>query len=145
MTLTNIEILLVDVIQWTRQRSDIRAALLIGSYARGSARSDSDVDILVLTEQPSAYRDTTAWANDFNWSVWRAPMAHWRDADYGPVWSRHFVLQDGSDIEFGFGHPNWAQTEPVDEGTRDVVRNGARIMYDPDGLLKQLLDVCQTT
>lgn len=142
MAFTKIETLLADVIGWAEQRADVRGVLLVGSYARGSARPDSDVDLVVLTEQPSAYRDTTAWAATFDWSAWRAPVSSSKDADYGQVWSRHFVLQDGSDIEFGFASLSWARTDPLDAGTRGVVRDGARIAYDPDGVLQTLVDAC---
>ncbi len=35
--------------QWARTQPDIRALLLVGSWARDAARPDSDVDLVVLT------------------------------------------------------------------------------------------------
>jgi Nucleotidyltransferase domain len=37
---------------WARRRPDIRGLALVGSWARGSARTDSDVDLVVLTTDP---------------------------------------------------------------------------------------------
>jgi hypothetical protein len=39
--------------------------------------------------------------------------------------------------------PRWASTEPVDAGTRKVVTDGMRILYDPDGRLSALAVACQ--
>jgi hypothetical protein len=36
----------------------------------------------------------------------------------------------------------WAGTGPVDPGTRRVISDGIRILYDPEGMLGSLLMVC---
>ena len=38
-----------DVRAWATQRDDVRAVVLVGSYARHSERMGSDVDLTVLT------------------------------------------------------------------------------------------------
>ena len=43
----------------------------------------------------------------------------------------------------GIASPSWASTDPVDEGTRRVVEDGMRIVYDPDRLLVRLADACR--
>jgi hypothetical protein len=37
----------------------------------------------------------------------------------------------------------WAATDPVDPGTRRVVRDGMSILYDPGGLLERLAEACR--
>jgi uncharacterized protein len=113
--------------------------LLVGSYARGDARADSDVDLIILTEQPQVFRSDETWLQDLDFAGWRAPLRSWRDVSYGPICSRHVLLQDGGDVEFGFGRPDWASVDPPDAGTLKVVRAGARIVADPSGLLARLL------
>jgi hypothetical protein len=50
-------------------------------------------------------------------------VAAWRDVAYGAVWSRHVALSDGSEVEFSFAAPSWANTSPVDPGTRRVIND----------------------
>ncbi len=38
----------------------------------------------------------------------------------------------------GVAEPTWAATDPVDPGTHGVVREGLRILHDPDGRLAAL-------
>ncbi len=44
-------------------------------------------------------------------------------------------MPSGLEIEFGIGSPTWAATDPLDPGTKRVIRDGLHILYDPDGLL----------
>ncbi|WP_407539945.1 nucleotidyltransferase domain-containing protein [Deinococcus radiomollis] len=136
----NLERLLTDVAAWASMHTDIQGVLLVGSYARGTARPDSDVDLMILTENPEVFRTDETWMQELDWSGWRAPLLSWRDEQYGPVWSRHVLLQDASDVEFSFGLPDWANIDPLDTGTLNVVRTGARIVTDPRRLLARLLD-----
>lgn len=39
-----------QVVGWTRNRKDVLGILLVGSWARGSARADSDLDLVLLVE-----------------------------------------------------------------------------------------------
>ncbi|MBJ7004713.1 nucleotidyltransferase domain-containing protein [Streptomyces sp. CRPSP2-6A1] len=41
--------------RWAATREDIAGLLLVGSYARGAARPDSDVDVVLLTADPAPY------------------------------------------------------------------------------------------
>ena len=59
----NLEVeFIAKVTKWAKTQPDIQMALLVGSHARGDARSSSDIDFVILTEQPSRYLKDTAWA-----------------------------------------------------------------------------------
>ena len=45
----------------------------------------------------------------------------------------------GLEVEVGIAAPSWAATDPVDPGTRRVVEEGMRIIYDPEELLTRLV------
>jgi predicted nucleotidyltransferase len=128
---------LAVVTEWSELRS-VRGLALVGSYARGQARPDSDIDLVLLVNEPNLFRTDTAWLAELDWrSAYARPLTH-RDAEYGAVWSRHVQLDDGLEIEFGFALPSWADVAPVDAGTRRVMMDGCRILYDPDGILSAL-------
>jgi len=120
------ESLIENVRKWAERRDDIRALVLVGSHARGEARPDSDVDLVLICADPSHYLDTTDWLSTFG-----AVMRFARE-DWGKVQSVRVFYQDGSEVEFGITGTDWAAV-PVDSGTAAVLRNGASVLLDRDG------------
>jgi predicted nucleotidyltransferase len=45
---------------WAAERDDVVAAAIVGSWARGAAREDSDVDVVLLTEDVSVF-ESDGW------------------------------------------------------------------------------------
>ena len=45
-----VRLLLATLREWAEGRPDVVAVVLVGSWARGDARMDSDVDVELLTE-----------------------------------------------------------------------------------------------
>jgi hypothetical protein len=134
-----IDAILAEISRWAGGRADISAVALVGSWARGVARADSDIDVMILTPDPLSFRRDHSWMSEIDWDCMEASVADWRDADYGDVWSRHVHLVDGREIEFGFGSPAWAAIDPIDAGTFKVISDGCRILFDPQGLLGRLV------
>ena len=129
-----LESLLHEICVWAVQRPDVQAVALVGSWARGQARADSDVDLVMLCEQPEAYRLNAVWPEQ----LFPGRVRAWIDADYGAVWSRHLTLKDGLEVELGCGQLQWASLTPVDPGTAEVLAGGFRILFDPHLLLQKL-------
>ena len=50
---------------WAERQEDVKGVLLVGSYARGAAREDSDVDLVILTIKPELYLDSISFAENF--------------------------------------------------------------------------------
>ena len=48
--------------------------------------------------------------------------------------------EDGKEVEFGITVRSWANTLPVDFGTKTVVSDGIRILFDPYDVLKRLIN-----
>jgi hypothetical protein len=144
--------ILDELAGWARRRADVLALALVGSWARGAARPDSDIDLVILTERPRYFRENTDWLAEIGWNSLGLRVAGWDDADYGDLWSRHVRLDSrGSPglpppvptVEFGFALPAWASVEPVDAGTFQVIHDGCRILFDPRGLLARLAQAVQ--
>jgi hypothetical protein len=134
-----VRVILAEITRWAAESRDICAVALVGSWARGTARPDSDIDLVLLTPDPLRFRHDHGWISEINWESIGASVAYWRDADYGPVLARHLHLTDNTEIELGFSAPDWASVDPLDDGTRQVIRDGCRILFDPQGLLGQLV------
>jgi GrpB-like predicted nucleotidyltransferase (UPF0157 family) len=117
---------------WARQRPDVRGLALVGSWARGAARPDSDVDLVVLTTDRDRYLAGDDWAAGLGASR----VVHTQE--WGRLTERRLVLDGDLEVEVGVTEPGWAATDPLDPGTRRVVSDGMRILHDPDGRLAAL-------
>lgn len=108
-------------------------AALIGSHARGEARPDSDVDLMIVTSSPRRYMEDHEWMSAFG-SPETVAVEQW-----GAVTSLRVRFERGPEVELGITAPEWLRTDPVDPGTAEVVRAGCRILFDRDGLLGRLV------
>lgn len=128
-----VEALLQHLTDWARRRADVRALALVGSWAYGAPRDDSDVDVVLLTDVPESFVARDDWLAEVG------GVRLVRTLDWGGVTERRFALPSGLEVEFGIGRPPWASADPLDEGTRRVVSDGIRVLHDPDGLLALLV------
>jgi uncharacterized protein len=132
-----VEALVGDAATWAATRHDLVAAAIVGSWARNGARENSDVDLVLLTNDPAAYIEREEWIAGL------APGAKLlRTGDWGAITERRLLLPSDLEVEVGIGLPSWAETSPVDPGTRRVVRDGLQAVFDPQGLLAALAAAC---
>jgi uncharacterized protein len=95
---------------------------------------DSDVDLVVLTDDKERYIADVRWVPD---AVGEAAELV-RTEDWGPLTERRVALPSGLEVEFGFVSPSWASVDPVDPGTARVVRDGWSPLVDPERVLARL-------
>jgi hypothetical protein len=115
------------VVEWWRRQPGAVAAALVGSYARGEATSESDIDLILLCEDPGALLEDTGWVRQFG-AARSVTSEGW-----GNVTSVR-VRYPGCEVEFGLADAGWA-SDPGDPGVGRVVRHGIRIEHDPSGVL----------
>lgn len=130
---TEVAELLAGLPPWAAARADVAAVALVGSWAHRAERMASDVDIMVLTSAPQTYVDTNDWLHGLGAAE---PV---RTQEWGPVTERRVRRASGLEVEFGFATTAWAATDPVDAGTRRVATDGMRPLWDPNGVLADLL------
>jgi predicted nucleotidyltransferase len=111
---------------WVEPRDDVRALMVVGSVARGEARPDSDVDVVLLTTHPARYLDNLGWSSDLG-AVQRVELEY-----YGAVTSIRAEYRDGLEAEFAIAASDWAATA-VDPGTEAVAPGGIAVLLDRDG------------
>ena len=95
--------ILEKVAQWAFRQTDIAAVALVGSWTHSTAQVDSDIDLMLLVNNPKEFRKDQKWIDEIHWALVNAEVANWIDKDYGVIWSRHIYLNDSTEIEFGFG------------------------------------------
>lgn len=118
------------------RHDEVHGLLLVGSWARGEARLDSDVDLVILAAEPSAFTPDT-WI-DILEDGHLIRRQHW-----GPLDEMRIKLSSGLEVEVGVVPLSWAATNPVDSGTHRVVTDGHRILHDRAALLDQLATACK--
>lgn len=129
-----VERLIGAVREWSGGRPDVRAVGLVGSWARGEASAESDVDLVLLAEDPAAYTESDEWARELGAADVVATRA------WGVVVERRLLLPAGLEVDVAVGELSWAATAPLDEGTARVAGAGLVALHDPDGLLARLVD-----
>ncbi len=128
MSLEQVNRFLDAFTHWAGAQADIQALALVGSYARGAARPDSDIDLVVLARQPDRYLEDTAWAQRFG--VIEKQQVEY----YGKVTSLRVWYAGLCEVEFGFTDETWAAL-PLDEGTQQVMADGMRVLFERQPLL----------
>ena len=126
------------VVEFAQSNIHILAVGLCGSWARGEASPDSDIDLSFLVVDKKTFKSQD-WLGDFPFHKIQDSIKSFRDEIYGVTWSRHVFLGSGIEIEFGFADKSWADIDHLDKGTRKVVTDGYKILYDPSKLLKKLV------
>lgn len=129
--MVDVETFLRGFAAWVRDQPGVRGAALVGSWARGTPRPDSDVDLVVVVDDVGAWLDDADWIASFGTSA-SAVVEEW-----GRVRSLRVHYVDGLEVDFGFTTTEWARA-PLDAGTLAVVAGGFRVLYDPDGVFAEL-------
>src|ERR1043165_3016811 len=120
----NVDVFLEEFTSWARAQSDIEGVALVGSHARGTATENSDVDLMILVTNVKRYLANLEWLSIFG-EIERSQNETW-----GPVETVRAFYRTGLEIEYGFASPSWADV-PIDAGTRRVVTEGMKILFDP--------------
>ncbi len=133
ITTESIKPFLDQVVQWAGSQADIWAVLLVGSYARQAAKDTSDIDLVLLSDDPAQFLKDTRWSGQFG-QVERQQME-----DYGLLVSLRVWYRGGSEVEFGISSPAWASL-PMDAGTKEVLEDGYLLLYERTPWLSEVLN-----
>ena len=120
------------VVKWAECQPSILGVALVGSYARDQARVDSDVDLVLLASNPKEFIDQPEWITAFG------DVISFEIEDWGLVTSLRVFYRGGLEVEFGMTTSEWVD-EPINEGTRQVIADGMKILFDQSGLLDRAL------
>lgn len=125
-------LLIHDIGKWAIKSAQVESLLLIGSYARQEARNDSDIDFVLLTNNPEALLEHPTWCNQFG-RVLSHTIQSWETTK-----SLRVFYENGHEVEFNIGPLSWAAV-PVDDYIATVLKSGYKILVDKSDILKQLI------
>jgi aminoglycoside 6-adenylyltransferase len=141
------ERLIANFVPWARGREEIRSAAVIGSRARGAnhpADEFSDLDIILVATDPQPYIATGGWVEAMG-APWLAFVEGTPD---GRLSERRVLFEGGLDVDFVFmavGPVREMLKTGVDPDLADMIRRGARILVDKDGLAAQIITATPAT
>ncbi|TCZ79368.1 nucleotidyltransferase domain-containing protein [Paenibacillus albiflavus] len=116
---------------WVYEQSLIIGVALVGSYARGDYKIDSDVDIVIITKDKNLTLE--AIENNF---IYDRPIQTKRE-EWGIVTSLRVYYSCGLEVEFGVVGEEWVK-EPLDQGTVGVITNGFSIVIDKENVFESI-------
>ena len=93
-------------------------------------RDDSDIDLVILTDQPQKYLDDIQWIERFG-----AVEKH-QTEDYGKLTSLRVWYQNGPEVEYGITTPDWAAV-PLDARDTEVISDGMLVLFERGNLLSR--------
>jgi predicted nucleotidyltransferase len=132
MQMDQVEIFLDKFVNWASSQPDIRGVALVGSYARNAATESSDVDLVILATDPQSYLQDQTWVRQFG------EPTRLQTEVYGSLTSIRAWYPDGGEIEYGITDETWAAV-PLDEGTRQVITSGMRVLFEREPILSRHL------
>jgi aminoglycoside 6-adenylyltransferase len=92
------ETLIERFTQWAETEANIRGAYIIGSRARTDHPADewSDLDMILLANDPQPYSLTTAWLSNLGvaWVTFTEPLPN------GAGFERRVLFEGGLDVDF---------------------------------------------
>ena len=97
---SQLHILLDKSLKWAISQGTIMGVALVGSYARGSAKPDSDVDLVILSSEVDELINNRSWIEIFG-QVKSCVIEDW-----GLVTSLRVHYQDSKEVEFGLASPS---------------------------------------
>ena len=124
--------LLKEIKNWAYKNNELDSLLLVGSYARNKAHQDSDIDLVLMLNNPKKYVNNLDWIKEFG-EIEKHKIEYW-----GRVTSIRTWYKNGIEVEFGITSAEWAEI-PVDSGTFRAVADGSKILVDKSKKLEQLL------
>jgi len=126
---------------WAKRRPDVRAGVILGSWARTDMPADnmSDLDLLVIVSDPSVFVSETSWLLTFG----EPRLTFVEPTATGNFKERRVAFKDGKDVDFSLVPVQAIQQmvgQQIPAEIADVFRRGFRILVDKDRLAERLTD-----
>jgi len=118
-----------QVKDWGENENLIKAIILVGSYARGTQKESSDVDLCILTDEKEMMVEKINIYERFG------EIVKYQIEYYGVMTSVRVWYKNGFEVEYGIAAMSWI-SEPLDKGTEQVLKDGYKVIVDKHQLFE---------
>lgn len=133
-----LESLLEKLKSFAAADSAMKAVIVVGSFAAGTAGPDSDLDLILITT------DANRYLSDFSWVYQFGKAVSGEHEDYELVQSVRVFYENGPEVEFGITTLDWIDDKEF-KSTGKILSGGYRVIYDPDNLIDQFYKRVQSS
>jgi aminoglycoside 6-adenylyltransferase len=133
---TRNDLLLAAVADWARRTDDVRAVVLVGSYARRHTPADrwSDLDVLLFVDEPARYAADARWVARFGSPV----LTFLEPTSVAERIERRVLYDDGVDVDFPLLDAAAVREVAAVPAVGTVLARGYRVLHDEIGLAELL-------
>lgn len=127
---TRLDLLVAAVSDWAAEREDVRALVLVGSQARNDVPADrwSDLDLILLLEDPARYTEDARWIEEFG-----RPVLTFLEATMDGHWERRVLYETGEDVDFVLFPASVLERLEASDNAAVLLRRGYRVLVDRVG------------
>ncbi len=101
----------------------IESIIIVGSYARGTNKETSDLDLCIITTNKSEMIANPDFISELG------AFSNMQIEYYGACTSVRVWYENGLEVEFGIVEPSWIDL-PLDDGTYKVLNDGYKVIID---------------
>ena len=123
--------MLKDIKQWAENEKQVESIIVVGSYARGTYKKTSDIDLVIITSNKKEMLKNQNFIKVFG-DVNKSQIEY-----YGACTSIRVWYKDGKEVEFGIVNPTWIE-KPLNNGTNKVLSDGFKVIIDKKDYFKDL-------
>lgn len=138
---TPMELLEAAVADWAAEREDVLALLIVGSQARAEMPADrwSDLDVVLLLEDPAPYIDESGWLSEFG-----EPILTFLEPTFEGSQERRVLYATGEDVDFVLLPRSAVERLETTPGAAELFGRGYRLLVDRIGLGERLAQLVAT-
>ncbi len=138
---TRTDLMTAAVVDWASEREDIRALLVVGSQARAKVPADrwSDLDIVLIVDDPEPYAEDPSWVREFGQPV----LTFLEDTPVGQR-ERRVLYETGEDVDFPLFPVTALELLEQSENAANLLARGYRVLIDKIDLAERLARVAAT-
>jgi predicted nucleotidyltransferase len=120
--------------KWSESQKHIQGVAIVGSFAREEFRLDSDIDLVIISDNKEAAIQDILSGFEYD-VVFRHQLEQW-----GPfLTSLRIFYDNGLEVEYGVTTYDWVK-DPLDGGTKNVVKNGFKILIDKENVFSSVIE-----
>jgi aminoglycoside 6-adenylyltransferase len=135
---TRMDLIEAAVAEWARERDDVQAAVVVGSRARTDLPADkwSDLDIILIVDDPEPYAADDAWVSEFG-----VPVLTFLENTPAGQRERRVLYENGEDVDLPLFPMSALDRLGQSENANALLARGYRLLVDKIDLGERLREV----